>query len=75
MYLAHEWCRGSGIHALESLSLHPLRCPPYVREQLLADPGPHIVVDCSFAPAHCKPGVESRSLAKQVSIAPTFYVF
>ena len=28
--------------------------------------GPNIVVDCSFAPTHCKPGLESRSLTKQV---------
>eukprot|EP00200_Dunaliella_tertiolecta_P003984 CAMPEP_0202350716 /NCGR_PEP_ID=MMETSP1126-20121109/7673_1 /ASSEMBLY_ACC=CAM_ASM_000457 /TAXON_ID=3047 /ORGANISM="Dunaliella tertiolecta, Strain CCMP1320" /LENGTH=319 /DNA_ID=CAMNT_0048942735 /DNA_START=88 /DNA_END=1048 /DNA_ORIENTATION=+ len=34
--------------------------------------GPHIVVDCSFAPTHCKPGVESRSLAKQVEAAMAY---
>ncbi|KAL6747133.1 hypothetical protein V8C86DRAFT_3118277 [Haematococcus lacustris] len=34
--------------------------------------GPHIVIDCSFATEHCRPGQETTSLAKQVEWAMAF---
>ncbi|KAL6750918.1 hypothetical protein V8C86DRAFT_2795832 [Haematococcus lacustris] len=36
------------------------------------DAGPHIVIDCSFATEHCRPGQETTSLAKQVEWAMAF---